>query len=50
LGRVINLSNEESKLKEKDVGIFNPKAGEITNQPRMKLNLTNIPALSLHEG
>lgn len=50
LGRVINLSQEETKLKENEVGLFNPKAGETTNQPRVKLNLSNMSAFALHEG
>jgi len=46
-GRVINISTEDSKLKEHTIGLFN---AAYDTDCRLRLNLTEVPQFSLFEG
>lgn len=46
-GRVVNLSTEDSKLKEQSIGLFNVNYGI---QCRLRLNLAQIKQYALFEG
>lgn len=46
-GRVINISTEDTKLKEHTIGIFN---GNFDTDCRLRLNLAEVPGFSLFEG
>ena len=51
VGRIINLSTEDSKLRADTVGILNTseEAGS-TSVFKLKLNLSEVPFFSLFEG
>jgi len=51
IGRVVNMSTEEEKLKEDSIGLFNlGDEMSSTKQYRVKLNLSEVPNYSLFEG
>ena len=48
IGRVINYSSEEEKIKEDGIGLINVSTEQ--NTVRIKLNLSQVPSFSLFEG
>lgn len=48
VGRVVNLSTEDSKLKE--IGLINTSEDSVTGVFKVKLNLSEVPSYSLFEG
>lgn len=47
-GRIINISNEDTGLKELEIGILN--ADNSTGVYKMKMNLQTVPQFTLFEG
>jgi len=50
IGRVINMSKEDAKLQNPDIGLFNANMNSSTSQYRIKLDLTEVKEYSLFEG
>lgn len=50
IGRVINLSNEESSLNADCIGLFNLGDENSSSKYRVKLNLSEVPQFALFEG
>ena len=50
VGRIINLSTEDSKLRPDTVGILNTSEESGSSIVRLKLNLSEVPYFSIFEG
>jgi len=50
VGRVVNLSTEDSKIRPETVGILNTSAEEGQTIFKLKLNVSEVPFFSLFEG
>lgn len=50
IGRVINMSTEDTTLNQDCVGLFNLGDENSSSKYRVKLNLSEVPSYSVYEG